>query len=228
MKSYIHSVKTRGAERVSGQPPARCCRPRRARLGNSDASGDFLGQTQRHLTLNQAIAACGVIVPAMHTAELRRAIAEPAARANRPFDRATVDLLVTETEGHEGASQLLHFALTRIWEGLADGVAPADTLRDLGGVGGALAGEAQRLYDSLSASDQAIARRAFLGLVRLGEGTRDTRRRIAVADLVAYGEDADHVRQVLRLFSRPSARLITFAADVDGTDTAEITHEALF
>ena len=45
---------------------------------------------------------------------------------------------------------------------------------------------------------------------------------------MAYGEDADHVRQVLRLFSRPSARLITFAADVDGTDTAEITHEALF
>ena len=162
------------------------------------------------------------------TAELRRAIAEPAARAGRPFDRATVDLLLTETEGHEGALPLLQFALTRVWEGLADGVAPADTLRDLGGVGGALAGEAQRLYDSLSASDQAIARRAFLGLVRLGEGTRDTRRRIAVADLVAYGEDADHVRQVLRLFSRPSARLITFAADVDGTDTAEITHEALF
>jgi len=64
--------------------------------------------------------------------------------------------------------------------------------------------------------------------VRLGEGTRDTRRRIAVADLVAYGEVPDHVREVLRLFSRPSARLITFAADVDGTDTAEITREALF
>ncbi|MGE3537070.1 MAG: ATP-binding protein [Candidatus Tectimicrobiota bacterium] len=189
---------------------------------------DFLGQTQRHTALNQAIAARGVIVPAMQTAELRRAIAEPAARAGHPFDPATVELLLADITGHEGALPLLQFALTRIWEGLAAGVTPADTLRDIGGVGGALAGEAQRLYDSLGASDQAIARRAFLGLVRLGEGVRDTRRRIAVADLVAYGEDADHVRQVLRLFSRPSARLITFAAAVDGTDTAEITHEALF
>ena len=38
----------------------------------------------------------------MHTAELRRAIAEPAARAGRPFDRATVDLLLTEQKGMKG------------------------------------------------------------------------------------------------------------------------------
>jgi len=189
---------------------------------------DFLGQTQWHPALNHAIAERGVIVPAMGEEELRRAIAEPAARAGHPLDEATVDLLISETEGREGALPLLQFTLTRIWEGMAEGVQPAETLRRIGGVGGALAGEAQRLYNKLSDSDKSIARRAFLGLVRLGEGTQDTRRRITVPDIVAHGETPDHVRKVLDLFSRPGARLITLSANPAGTDTAEVTHEALF
>lgn len=189
---------------------------------------DFLGQTQWHPALNHAIAERSVIVPAMGEEELRHAIAEPAARAGHPLDEATVDLLISETEGREGALPLLQFALTRIWERMAEGVPPAETLRRIGGVGGALAGEAQRLYDKLSESDKSVARRAFLGLVRLGEGTRDTRRRIMVPDIVAYGENPDHVRKVLDMFSRPGARLITLSANPAGTDTAEVTHEALF
>jgi hypothetical protein len=108
------------------------------------------------------------------------------------------------------------------------GVDPPDTLRRLGGVGGALAMEAQRLYESLSETDKAVVRRAFLGLVHLSEGARDTRRRVKVSELVAHGEQPDHVREVLRIFARSDARLITFAANPDGTDTAEVTHEALF
>lgn len=119
---------------------------------------DFLPHTQRHAALNQAIAAHGVIVPAMDAVALRLAIAEPAARANQPFDTATVDLLLAATAGQAGALPLLQFALTRIWEWLAQGVAPADTLRHIGGVGGALAGEARRLYDSLSEADKARRR----------------------------------------------------------------------
>lgn len=189
---------------------------------------DFLAQSQWHPRLNHVIASQGVIVPAMRRDDLRRAIAEPAIRAGSPIDAATVDLLVSETEGREGALPLLQFALTRIWEGMAEGIEPAEKLRRIGGVGGALAGEAQRLYERLSDVDKAIARRAFLGLVRLGEGTRDTRRRIGVSDIVAHGEDPHHVHRVLDLFSRPGARLITLSANPEGTDTAEVTHEALF
>ncbi len=133
----------------------------------------------------------------MNKEELWLAIAEPARLAGRSLDTGTVSLLIAETEGHEGALPLLEFALTRIWEEMTEGVAPADTLKQIGGVGGALAGEAQRLYDRLSDRDKRIARRAFLRLVRLGEGTRDTRRRVSLFEVVAHKEDPEHVRKRL-------------------------------
>jgi len=188
---------------------------------------DFLGQTQSHPRLNNAIAASNVIVPVMSDAELRQAIAEPARLAGHPLDDATIDLLVKDSEGREGALPLLQFALTKIWDGLAAGVSPAETLKQIGGVGGALAGEAQRLFERLSDREQAIARRAFLGLIQLGEGARDTRRRISVTEIVAHGEDAAQVQAVLRCFADPRARLVTLSASAEGSETAEVTHEAL-
>ncbi|MFH7244744.1 MAG: hypothetical protein ACHWZW_18060 [Spirulina sp.] len=191
---------------------------------------DFLGETQRHPGLNQIIGSDqSVIVPAMTTEELRRAIAEPAKWAGHPLDEATVDLLVTDTEGREGALPLLQFALSRIWEGLAQGVTPAETYRQMGGVGGALAGKAQEIYDYLSPAEQETARRIFLGLVqpREGDGTRDTRRRAPVKSLIASQDSPETVKKVLSKFSASGARLITLANQGD-YDVAEITHEALF
>ena len=65
-------------------------------------------------------------------------------------DQSTVQLLAKETIGREGALPLLQFALDRIWQGLAKGTSAADSLRELGGVGGALAAEADRLLDDLA------------------------------------------------------------------------------
>jgi len=196
---------------------------------------DFLGHTQRHARLNQLIARQSVIVEGMAPEELRDAIARPAEQAGHPLESGTVSLLVEQSEGREGALPLLQFALTRIWQGLADGKSPADTLRDIRGVVGALADEAERRFQSLPESDRVIARRAFLAMVRLGEGTlgegtRYTRRRVVVDNLVAHGEDPDHIRAVLQRFAERDARLITLGAlDQDGGDDAgEITHEALF
>ncbi|MCP5086437.1 MAG: hypothetical protein GY952_06515 [Rhodobacteraceae bacterium] len=188
---------------------------------------DFLGQTQSHPTFNQAIADNETLIPVMAEAELRAAIAKPAENAGYALDDACVDLLIEQTRNREGALPLLQFALTRIWDGLAEGVAPVDTLKQIGGVGGALAGEAQRLYEKLSETDKTIARRAFLALVQLGEGMRDTRRRISMTDIVAHGEEAAHVQAVIRCFADPRARLVTLSATPDGAETAEVTHEAL-
>jgi len=78
----------------------------------------------------------------------------------------------------------------------------------------------------LSASEQAIARRV-LGLVQLGEGPRDTRRRATLRSWVVQAEQPAQVKAVIEQFSDPDARLITPAA-VEGEDMAEVTHEALF
>ncbi|MEL7071585.1 MAG: hypothetical protein AAGN15_23455 [Cyanobacteria bacterium J06581_3] len=189
---------------------------------------DFLGETQRHKVLNQLIGSdLSMIVPAMTEEELRRAIALPAKQAGYPLDEATVDLLVNDAEGREGALPLLQFALTRIWEGLRVGKSPSETYREMNGVGGALAQKAQDIYDSLSVNEQEIARRVFLGLVQLGEGVRDTRRRTAVENLATSRDTPDVVKEVVCRFSAPGARLVSLSSEAS-KETAEVTHEALF
>ena len=189
---------------------------------------DFLGETQRHQLLTQTIGSDrSIIVPGMTEAELRRAIAEPAKQAGYPLSESMVSLLVQDTEGREGALPLLQFALTRIWEGLSKGKSPTETYQEMGGVGGALAGRAQEIYDELSGTEKEIVRRVFIGLVQLGEGTRDTRRRVAVSSLVAYRDRPETVEQAIGRFSSPGSRLVTLSSQ-EGEDIAEVTHEALF
>lgn len=205
--------------------------------GASDRSGhvsvivtlrsDFLGETQKHPVLNRLFASQGFLVPAMDEEELRQAIRQPAELAGHPLDNATIELLIKETQGRDGALPLLQFALTRIWSGLAEGKEPAQTLKAIGGVGGALAGEAQRIYDSLSSEDKDIARRVFLGLVQLGEGSKDTRRRTEIKQIISQRDSPEQVKQVIARFSAPGVRLITLAANTNA-QTAEVTHEALF
>ena len=84
-------------------------------------------------------------------------------------------------------------------------------MRALGGVGGALANQAQAVYDGLGEAERPIARRAFLAMVRLGEGTRDSRRRAPIAEIVTSGESEARVLAVLRRFAEPGRRLITLA-----------------
>jgi hypothetical protein len=190
---------------------------------------DFLGSAAAYPELSQAISQRAFFVPSMKDEELRCAITAPALRAGFDFDEATVDLMISQTEGREGALPLLQFALTRIWEGLkTSGVSPAETLHQLGGVGGALAKEAERVYRELPEPDQRIVRRAFLAQVRLGEGTRDSRRSAPLEEIVAQGEDRDHVLDVLRQFSQTNQRFMTLAGDPShGLVTAELCHEAL-
>ncbi len=188
---------------------------------------DFLGHTQHHPAFNHAIAANEIIVPVMTDAELHDAIAKPAEHADHPLEEGTIQLLIEQSEGRAGALPLLQFALERIWDEMAKGVEPAETLKQIGGVGGALAHKAQELYDGLDETEQAIARRAFLGMIQLGEGMQDTRRRVPVSNIIAQGEVPQQVHAVLQRFSQQSARLITLSAEQGDTNIVEVTHEAL-
>lgn len=188
---------------------------------------DFLGATQRHESFNQTITKQEVLVPMMSEAELRSAITQPAEQADYPLDTATVNLLIEQSKGRDGALPLLQFALKELWEGLKQGVAPAETLAQIGGVGGALAQKAENIYQGLSKAEQQLARRAFLKMIQLGEGNRDTRKRVKIADIVAHGETEAAIRKVLDHFSSPEARLITLSSPDKKQSTTEITHEAL-
>lgn len=188
---------------------------------------DFMGETHQHPRLGCLFSDQGFLVPPMDEAALREAIAQPAENAGHSLDEATIRLLIEQTLGREGALPMLQFALTRIWQGLVEGIAAAITLEKIGGVGGSLAGEAQRIYDSLNDADKAIAQRLFLGLVQLGEGTKDTRRRVEINSLVAATDTPDQFERVVERFTSPGVRLVTLSAEGE-METAEVTHEALF
>ena len=191
---------------------------------------DFLAESQSHPAFNQALCRHTCLVPVLDDDGLRRAITEPARRAGRPLDDGVVQLLMEQSAGREGALPLLQHALTEIWQGLERGQPAAETLHAIGGVGGALAGRAQAIYQQLSQAEQTIARRSFLKLVQLGEGGADTRRRVALADLVAQGETPETVRDVLHRFADRHTRFLTFLTfeqEADRRESVEITHDAL-
>jgi len=190
---------------------------------------DFLEATQQHPELNQLISKQGYIVPAMTERSLRDAISKPAEKAKHPLSRAVVNLLLEQCKAQNGSLPLLQFALTRIWEGMRRGVEPAITLEKIGGVGGALAKEAQSIYEELNGQEeQEIARRVFSGLVQLGEGARDTRRRETITSLTGHQDDPQKVKQVIDRFAYRGVRLLTVSTDNSGNETVEVTHEALF
>lgn len=191
---------------------------------------DFLGDTQQHPRLNKLFSTQGFLVPIMQPEELEIAITKPAEQAGYKLDKAIVTLLVEQTQGREGALPLLQFALTRIWEGLQNGVDPAETLEKIGGVGGALAGEAQRLYESLSTEEQAIARSIFLALVQVSEDSGDTRRRAAVSELIATDGDEARVWSIINRFAEPRVRFLVIFSDKqygEMIEMIEVAHEAL-
>jgi len=74
--------------------------------------------------------------------------------------------------------------------------------------------------DRLTATQQGIARRVFVRLTELGEGTQDTRRRAHLDELLACADDPAAVQEVLNTLA--DARLITM-----NENTAEVAHEAL-
>ena len=145
---------------------------------------DFLGATQQHPRLNQLFSSQGFLVPIMQPEELAMAITEPAKQGGYELDKAIIHLLIEECKGQDGALPLLQFSLTQIWEGLRQGVKPADTLEKIGGVGGALANEAKQIYNSLKPQQQNIARSLFLALLQLNDNGKTTRRRVTISELV--------------------------------------------
>jgi len=191
---------------------------------------DFLGETQQHSKLNQLIARQSIIVPAMNENELRDAISKPAELAGHPLDEATINLLLEQTEGRASALPLLQFALTQIWDNMSKGISAAQTLSECGGVGGALAKKAEEVFTQLTDEDQKVTRRIFLKLVQLGEGSKDTRRRTPLSEMIAqHDESAEKVKLILERFARQDVRLLSLATQTVENNNifAEITHESL-
>jgi WD40 repeat protein len=156
-------------------------------------------------------------------AELERAIAAPARRVGVQVDADLIATIVRDVQDELGALPLLQYALTEVFERRTGWTIPLSAYEASGGVLGALARRAQELYEGLDASQRGIARQVFLRLVNLGEGVRDTRRRVRQSELLNLRGD---VQSVLDAFGK--YRLIAFDVDpVSREPMVELAHEAL-
>jgi WD40 repeat protein len=132
-----------------------------------------------------------------------------------------------------GRLPLLAYALQQTWQHRQGRRLTVAAYRATGGIDGAVARAADTVYDRLDTDGRKAAQQLLLRLVSLGEGTADTRRRVAVTELTGTTElpefavtpQAATARAVLADLIQ--ARLLTADTDTDGSDTVEISHEAL-
>lgn len=149
-------------------------------------------------------------------AALREAIERPAVEAGLRLEPGLVDLVVRDTEGEPGALPMMSHALAETWQRRDGNVLTVEAYRASGGIQGAVARTADRVYESLPTAQRRAIRSVLLRLVAPSIDGPPLRSRVANGALQG-GPEWDEV--VSRLIA---ARLVTAE---DGA--IEISHEAL-
>jgi Tol biopolymer transport system component len=168
------------------------------------------------------------LVTAMTGRQLRMAITEPAKKAGSGVDDDLTGVLLTEMRNGQpgtfgaGVLPLLSHALDQTWRSRTGETLTLADYERTGGIEGAVAGSAQRVYDGLTPGEQAAARHVFLRLAATSSDGVDTADRATRAELTngKSPADAQDVETVLEAFA--AERLLTLAAG-----TVELSHEVL-
>jgi DNA-binding SARP family transcriptional activator/WD40 repeat protein len=187
---------------------------------------DFFDRPLQHHRLGEAVSHGSVAISAMSPAEIERAIVEPAAAAGVTVERPVVAELVADVVDQPSALPLLQFSLTELFES-CDGVTISmEGHTNLGGVGGAIAQRAERLYGDAPKAERDLIRAMLLRLVTIGEGAADLRRRADRSELVSASPDPAAMERIIDRFG--AARLLSFDRNPQTREpTVEIAHEAL-
>ena len=147
---------------------------------------------------------------------LRAAIEGPARTAGLRLEHGLVDLLLRDSEGEPGALPLLSHALTETWLRRDGRLLTVSGYRDAGGIRGAVARSADRLYEELAPGERAGLRWTLLRLVATSPDGEPFRTRVPSASVVG-----DPTRErLVEVLAR--ARLVTVSES-----SVELAHEAL-
>jgi DNA-binding SARP family transcriptional activator/ABC-type branched-subunit amino acid transport system substrate-binding protein len=149
--------------------------------------------------------------------QLREAIEGPAREAGLRLEPGLVDVLVRDVANEPGGLPLLSHALAETWARREGRVLTVAGYNDAGGVDGAVASTAERLYEELPNTQQTTARSLFLRLVEMVDDGDPVRHRLP---RTIFDDEDQSARQVIDMLLR--ARLVTA-----GHDSLQIAHEAL-
>lgn len=176
------------------------------RLADLTAYADFSRLVERGLYL----------VGGLDDIGLRLAVLGPARQAGLILEPGLVDVLVTEVRDDPGALPLLSHALMETWKRREGNTLTVDGYRASGGIHGAVAQSAERLYAQVEPDHRGALRDLILRLLSPGTAGEPVRTRVPRR---LIGTDAQYDRLIEMLVA---ARLVT---SDDGV--LEITHESL-
>ncbi|NEU84179.1 caspase family protein, partial [Nostoc sp. UIC 10630] len=194
---------------------------------------DFFGKCaeQEYAGLAQKIQENLVTVTPMNQQELTEAITKPADLVGLELQRELVEQMLADVAGRSSLP-LLQYTLTELWRKREVNRLTLAEYTRLGGVKGTLQRRADEIYEALEAkTEQLVAKRIFIELTQLGEGTEDTCRQVSKADLVNAQQSAVVVEQVLMKLT--DARLVVTSelqarGESENTVTVvDVAHEAL-
>jgi WD40 repeat protein/transcriptional regulator with XRE-family HTH domain len=188
---------------------------------------DFLGRLIADPTLQTWVDAGLFTVGPMSEAELRLAVAGPAAEAGLAVEPAVVEAVIAElregTGGRLGTGvlPLMSQAMAATWEYREGSELTLRGYRRAGGVADAVNRSAQAAYDTLTSPQMDAARLVFTQLTVITPEGQIARRRCRRADLRSpSAEVAAETDAVIDIFS--AQRLLVL-----GEDSVEISHDVL-
>ena len=177
-----------------------------------------------------------VVIGPMTPEQVRAAIERPAREAGAALEPGLADRLLhdlgagTGPDEVAGSLPLLSHALVRTWQARSGRTLTLAGYQASGGIAHAVEVTAEKVYGGLDADGQDVARRILLCLVRVGDSTEDTRRRVPLAELIAAaGDGAGHLarRVIDELVSERLVEAGGTPGDPRDAASAQIAHEAL-
>ena len=185
---------------------------------------DFFGFCHPYPELWRLLTGQHYSVRRMERDRLREVIVKPMAMAGVPLDAGLADTMIEEAGAQPGALALLEHALDQLWRECQGKPPTSERYNKIGRLKGAIRTHADWVLDKKLATDtqREMARRIFVELTALGEGTEDSARRVPKASLLSLpGKGAEEVLQALT-----DERLIT-TGDAEERETVSIAHETL-
>lgn len=208
-----------------------------ARVGSKPAAvvvmgirADFYAPCLDYPELEEALQKRNQLLGPMRIDELREAISEPAKSVGLKLEPGLEDLVILDLcgvggghrnrDGYDpGALPLLSHVLAGTWRHRSGGKLTVAGYRAAEGVAGSVAATADAVWADLDEPGRQAARRILIGLVTIGEDTRDSRR-TRTRDELLDGAGADRAAAVGAMEALTRSRLITADAE-----TVTLTHE---
>ena len=186
---------------------------------------DFYGEALRYRELADLLQDNVVNIGPMNRDELKQAITRPAEDAGVILQKGLDGRLINDVDDRPGNLPLLQFALRELWEKMQAKTLDLTSYEAMGGLATALAQKAEEVFAQLITSGEAsedVFRQLFTRIALIVKGGEAVRR---VARAVDLGSAAWRLAQRL---AEQDNRLVVVTGDKrEGTETAEIVHEAL-